>query len=139
MKYLGGNRYLISVCSFILISQLFLMLVIFFHIDSPKYNLFKVQSLIFSSVQSLSSVQLFATPWTAAHQPSLPINNSQSLLKLMSIDAIQPSHPLSSPSPAFSLSQHQGLFQWVSSSHQAINLTVIIYFNVKRTFISQCS
>ena len=32
-------------------------------------------------------------------------------------DAIQPSHPLSSPSPAFSLSQHQGLFQWVSSSH----------------------
>ena len=33
-------------------------------------------------------------------------------------DAIQPSHPLSSPSPAFSFSQHQGLFQWVSSSHQ---------------------
>ena len=32
--------------------------------------------------------------------------------------AIQPSHPLSSPSPVFSLSQHQGLFQWVSSSHQ---------------------
>ena len=35
-------------------------------------------------------------------------------------DAIQPSHPRSSPSPpAFNLSQHQGLFQWVSSSHQA--------------------
>ena len=33
-------------------------------------------------------------------------------------DAIQPSHPLSSPSPAFNLSQHQGLFQWVSSSHE---------------------
>ena len=33
-------------------------------------------------------------------------------------DATQPSHPLSSPSPAFSLSQHQGLFQWVSSLHQ---------------------
>ena len=33
-------------------------------------------------------------------------------------DAIQPSHPLSSPSPAFGLSQHQGLFQWLSSSHQ---------------------
>ena len=33
-------------------------------------------------------------------------------------DAIQPSHPLSSPSPTFNLSQHQGLFQWVSSSHQ---------------------
>ena len=33
-------------------------------------------------------------------------------------DAIQPSHPLLSPSPSFNLSQHQGLFQWVSSSHQ---------------------
>ena len=33
-------------------------------------------------------------------------------------DTIQPSHPLSSPSPAFNLSQHQGLFQWISSSHQ---------------------
>ena len=33
-------------------------------------------------------------------------------------DAIQPSHPLSSPSPAFNLSQHQGLFQGVSYSHQ---------------------
>ena len=38
-------------------------------------------------------------------------------------DVIQPSHPLSSPSPpAFSLSQHQGLFQWVSSSHQVAKL-----------------
>ena len=34
-------------------------------------------------------------------------------------DAIQPSHPLSPPSPpAFNLSQHQGIFQWVGSSHQ---------------------
>ena len=33
-------------------------------------------------------------------------------------EAIQPSHPLLSPSPAFNLCQHQGLFQWVSSSHQ---------------------
>ena len=38
-------------------------------------------------------------------------------------DAIQPSHPLSSPSlPAFNLSQHQGLFQWVSSSHQVAKI-----------------
>ena len=38
-------------------------------------------------------------------------------------DAIQPSHPLSSPSPlAFDLSQHQGLFKWVSSSHQVAKL-----------------
>ena len=39
----------------------------------------------FSSVQSLSHVRLFATPWIAAHQASLSITNSQSLLKLMSI------------------------------------------------------
>ena len=68
-----------------------------------------------SSVQSLSRVQLFATPWTALHHASLSITNSWSLLKLMSIESmsseIQPFHPLSSPSPpTFSLSQHQGLF-----------------------------
>ena len=48
------------------------------------------------SVQSLSCVRLFATPRTAAHQASLSITNSQSLLRLMFIDTIQPSHPLSS-------------------------------------------
>ena len=37
-------------------------------------------------------------------------------------DAIQPSHPLSSPSPAFNLSQHQSLFKWVHSSHQLASL-----------------
>ena len=76
-------------------------------------------------VQWLSRARLFVTPRTAAHQASLSITNSWSLLKLMSIvsDAIQPSHPLSSPSPpAFNLSQHQGLFQWVSS-HQVAKIT----------------
>ena len=48
----------------------------------------------FSSVQSLSHVQLFATPWTAAHQASLSITNSQSLLKLMSIESVMPSNHL---------------------------------------------
>ena len=37
-------------------------------------------------------------------------------------DAIQPSHPLSCPSPAFNLSQHQGLFEWVSSSYQVAKI-----------------
>ena len=142
--------------------------------------------IFISSVQSLSRVRLFETPWTIACQASLPITNSQRL-KLMSIasvilsnhlilchplllpsifpnirvyqfssvtqpcltlcnpmdrstsglpvnhqlpgftqthvhwvgDAIQPSHPLSSPfPPTFNLSQHQGLFKWVSSLHQ---------------------
>ena len=53
-----------------------------------------------SSVQLLSHVQLFTTPWTAAHQASLSITNSWSLLKLMSIELVMPSnhfilcHPL---------------------------------------------
>ena len=56
--------------------------------------------LQFSSVQSLSHVWLFATPWTAAHQASLSITNSQSLPKPMSIESVMPSshlilcHPL---------------------------------------------
>ena len=48
----------------------------------------------FSSVQSLSSVWLFVTPWTAACQASLSITNSWSLLKLMSIDSVMPSNHL---------------------------------------------
>jgi len=47
-----------------------------------------------SSVQSLSHVQLFATPWTAAYQASLSITNSQSLLKLMSIESVMSSNHL---------------------------------------------
>ena len=50
--------------------------------------------VIFSSVQSLSHVRLFATPWTAARQASLSITNSQSLLKLMSIQLVMPSNHL---------------------------------------------
>ena len=46
------------------------------------------------SVQSLSHVQLFATPWTAARQASLSITNSQSLLKLISIESVMPSNHL---------------------------------------------
>ena len=48
----------------------------------------------FSSVQSLSRDWLFATPWTAAHQASLSITNSQSLRKLMSIESVMPSNHL---------------------------------------------
>ena len=48
----------------------------------------------FSSVQSLSHVQLFATPWTVAHQTSLSITNSWSLLKLISIELVMPFNQL---------------------------------------------
>ena len=50
--------------------------------------------ILFSSVQLLSHVQLFATPWTAAHQASLSITNSWSLLKLMSTELVMPSNHL---------------------------------------------
>jgi len=46
------------------------------------------------SAQSLSHVWLFATPWTAVHQASLSITNSQSLFKLMSIESVMPSNHL---------------------------------------------
>jgi len=81
--------------------------------------LFCYNSVLFSSVQSLSCVRLFATPWTAARQASLSITNSQSSPKLMSIQSVMPSSHLSFPfPPALNPSQHQGLFQWVNSFHE---------------------
>ena len=85
-------------------------------------NLFKFSQ----SVQLLSHVWLFVTPWTEAHQASLSFTISRSLLKLMCIELVMPSNhfilccPL--PPPAFNLSQYQGLFKWVSSSHQVVKL-----------------
>ena len=64
-------------------------------------------STYISSVQSLSRVQLFVTPWTAVPQASLSITNSRSLLKLMSIELVMPSnhlifcHPLLLPPLVF--------------------------------------
>ena len=52
-----------------------------------SYSIYQYQ---FSSVQSLSHVQLFVTPWTAAHQAFLSITSSWSLLKLMSIELVMP-------------------------------------------------
>ena len=76
----------------------------------------------FSSVQSLSRVRLLVTPLITACQASLSITNSQSPPKLMCIESIMPlSHLILChlllflpPNP----SQHQGLFQWVNSSHE---------------------
>ena len=73
----------------------------------------------FSSVQSLSHVSLFSTPQTATRQASLSITNSWSFHVHWVSDAIQPCHPLLSPSPlSLSLFQHQVLFQWISSLNQ---------------------
>ena len=61
--------------------------------DIDPYPALSLMSL-FSSVQSLSRVQLFATPWTAARQASLTITNSRSLLKFMPIESVMPSNHL---------------------------------------------
>ena len=78
--------------------------------------------LVFSSIQSLSCVWLFVIPWITG-MPGLPVHHQLPELTQTHVhqvgDATQPSHPLLSPSlPTFNLSQHQGIFQWVSSLHQ---------------------
>ena len=60
--------------------------------QKPTYAYQKKKKL--TSVQLLSHVRLFVTPWTAAHQASLSITNSRSLPKLMSIDSVVPSNHL---------------------------------------------
>ena len=57
-------------------------------------NIYSFSSVQFTSLQSLSHVQLFVTPWTTAWQPSLSITNSQSLLKLISIESLRSSNHL---------------------------------------------
>ena len=70
------------------------------HHSHPKSTVYiRVQSWAcifrqFSSVQSLSCLRLFATPWTAAHQASLSFTNYRSLLKLKSIKSVMPSNHL---------------------------------------------
>ena len=76
-----------------------------------------------SSVQfSCSVVSDSVTPWIGARQASLSITSSRSWLRFTAIKSVIPSsqpHPLSSLSPpAPNPSQHQGLFQWVNSSHE---------------------
>ena len=72
---------------------------------------FSKDSVCLSSVQSLSCVQLFGTPWTVAHQASLSITNSRSSLKPTSIELVMPSshlilcHPLLLPLHSFPASR----------------------------------
>ena len=62
--------------------------------QSDHLPLFGIPYIAFGSVQLLSHVRFFATPWTAAHQASLSITNSQSLLKCLSIKSVMPSNHL---------------------------------------------
>ena len=93
--------------------------------DPELHSPTRLASVQFSSVQSLSRVQLFASPWITARQASLHHQLpefTQTHVHQVS-DAIQPSHPLLSPSPpAPNPSQHQSLFQWVNSSHEVAKI-----------------
>ena len=90
-------------------------------------------SMTFPEFQWASSVQFSCSVVSDSLQPhglqhpGFPVHHQLPELTQTHVhwvgDAIQPSHPLSSPStPAFNLSQNQGLFQWVSSSHQVANV-----------------
>ena len=92
-----------------------------FHLGcQPDLLSFVPDPLLFLCVYMLSCVRLFAIPWTAPHQASLSITNSQSLLKFVSIESVMPSNHLILCCLLLflHLSQNQGLFQLVSSSHQ---------------------
>ena len=93
------------------------------------------------SVQfSCSVMSDSVTPWTAAHQASPSITNSWSLPKPMSIESGMPSNHLilCRPSPfppVFNLSQHEDLFQWVSSLHQVAKVLELQAIN----WVQNCS
>ena len=71
-----------------------LLLLVHFSDELVLVFMLSIHILIWGSVQSISWVRLFAIPWTAAHQASLSITNSQSLLKLKSIESVMPSNYL---------------------------------------------
>ena len=73
------------------------------HLYDPNSHPYMTTEKPFSSVQSLSHVKLFATPWTAVRQASLSIINSWSLLKLTSIELVMPSNHLILCRPLFLL------------------------------------
>ena len=94
-----------------------------------EYTYVCVDVFQFSSIQSLSRVWLFVTSWTAAHQASLSITNSWSLLKLMSIESVMPSNhlilcrPLFLPPSIFLASGSFPMSQFFASSSQSIGVS----------------
>ena len=100
--------------------------IVFSHRSVPFGKGYQYYSFQFSSViqscPTLCNLMNHRTPGLPVHH-QLP-ESTQTHVHWVG-DAIQPSHPLSSPSPsALNLSQHQGLFQWVSSSHQVAKVGV---------------
>ena len=113
----------------------------FFYFFCPwEYSLVRARGrnwtvLLLTSIQFSSVPQSCLTLWepTACSTPGFPVHHQLPELAQTHVhwvgDAIQPSHPLTSPSSsAFNLSQLQGLFQWVSSSHQ---VTKVLEFQLQ--------
>ena len=106
---------------------------------SQAWHLLTLAIFCSLSVQLLSCVQLYVTPWTAARQASLSITNSQSLLKLMSINSVMPFNHLILcrpllllPSVFHSLSLSVSVYyKWVYSLHSKEG-------DFKRAWISEC-
>ena len=95
-----------------------------------------------SSIQSLSCVQLFATWWTAAHQASLSIINSQSLLQLMSIEFVMPSnhlflcHPLLLPSifPSIRVFSNESVLCIRRPEYWSFSFSTVLAMNIQDWF-----
>ena len=107
-----------------------------------------LDTITFSSLQSLSHVWFFATPWTAAHQASLSITNSWSLPKLMSIESVMPSNhlilccPLLLPPSIFpsnrvfsneSVLHMRWPKYWISASPSVLPMNIQDWFPLGRT------
>ena len=123
----------------------FLKLILHF-LQLNHYSLFCIIIMHpqFSSVQSLSLVQVFETPWTAAHQASLSITNSQRWLKLVSIELVMPSTIWSSVVPftsclqSFPASGSFPMSHFFASGDQRIGVSVsasILPMNIQDWFL----
>ena len=92
------------------------------NVEANVVPILLISDASFSSVQSLSRVRLFVTPWTAALQASVFITISRISLRLTCIESVMPSSHLILSRLLFLLplisSQHQTLFQSVNSSHE---------------------
>ena len=88
--------------------------------------MFQITTHQFSSVQSLSRVRIFATPWTAARQASLSITNSRSSLRLMSVEWAIPTHhliPFSSHFQSFPAPGSFQMNQFFASGGQSVGVS----------------
>jgi len=120
LTYISLTNYLKYVSMYIFVMKYLLKFCVLFVTWINHYLVDLKVFFQFSSVQSVSCVQI-CNPMNCS-MPGLPAHHQLPGLTQTHVlpvgDDIQPSYPLSSPSLAFNLSQHQGLFQWVGSSHE---------------------